>query len=83
MLLTFEILGRARNHGEKLPKLSHTSFSEIVNYVDVNIEHYNNRQKYLQQDILKMIQLCNFHRSKTRLDLELQIPHTSYQSQRL
>ena len=30
MLLTFEIFGRARNHGKKFLKLCQTSFSGIV-----------------------------------------------------
>ena len=30
MILTFEIFGRARNHGKKFPKLCQTSFSGIV-----------------------------------------------------
>ena len=32
MILTFEIFGRARNHGKKLLKLCQTSFSGIVHF---------------------------------------------------
>ena len=33
MILTFEIFGRARNHGKKFLKLCQTSFSGIVHWV--------------------------------------------------
>ena len=35
MILTFEIFGRARNHGEKFLKLCQTSFSGIVHFCHV------------------------------------------------
>ena len=37
MLLTFEIIGRARNHGNKFLNLGRTSFSGIVNCCQIRV----------------------------------------------
>ena len=65
MLSTFEIFGRARNHGKKFPKLSQTSFSGIVYsnskrfYVQVRKEKYEKSASNVNKKI--MIMVCEVH----------------------
>ena len=58
-MITFQIFGRARNHGKKVPKLCQTSFSGMVHFCYYVSFERRNCRKYSLVSLFKL----SFHKA--------------------